>query len=115
MLALRLTNPNFYLLDEPTNHLDIDGQEALEGELMAQQASCLLRLARPQLRPQCRQPLLADREAQAGGGGEPGGVLCSSGIGAVRRDGAEREIAAFSRRGFGWQARCHAPAHREIH
>jgi ATPase subunit of ABC transporter with duplicated ATPase domains len=41
MLILRLTNPNFYLLDEPTNHLDIDGQEALEGELMAHQASCL--------------------------------------------------------------------------
>ncbi|WP_421870681.1 ABC-F family ATP-binding cassette domain-containing protein [Pararhizobium sp.] len=41
MLILRLTNPNFYLLDEPTNHLDIDGQEALEAELMAQQASCL--------------------------------------------------------------------------
>jgi ATPase subunit of ABC transporter with duplicated ATPase domains len=36
-----LTNPNFYLLDEPTNHLDIDGQEALEAELMAHQASCL--------------------------------------------------------------------------
>ncbi len=42
MLVLRLTEPNFYLLDEPTNHLDIEGQEALEGELMAQEASCLL-------------------------------------------------------------------------
>ncbi len=42
MLVLRLTDPNFYLLDEPTNHLDIDGQEALEGELMAQEASCPL-------------------------------------------------------------------------
>ncbi|RWP48903.1 ABC-F family ATP-binding cassette domain-containing protein [Mesorhizobium sp.] len=42
MLALRLANPNFYLLDEPTNHLDIDGQEALETELLAHQASCLL-------------------------------------------------------------------------
>jgi ATPase subunit of ABC transporter with duplicated ATPase domains len=42
MLALRLANPNFYLLDEPTNHLDIDGQEALESELMAREASCLL-------------------------------------------------------------------------
>ncbi len=42
MLVLRLTNPNLYLLDEPTNHLDIDGQEALEGELMEHQASCLL-------------------------------------------------------------------------
>ncbi|BCH26294.1 ABC-F family ATP-binding cassette domain-containing protein [Mesorhizobium sp. L-8-3] len=41
MLVLRLTNPNFYLLDEPTNHLDIDGQEALEGELTAREASCL--------------------------------------------------------------------------
>jgi ATPase subunit of ABC transporter with duplicated ATPase domains len=42
MLALRLANPNFYLLDEPTNHLDIDGQEALETELLAHEASCVL-------------------------------------------------------------------------
>lgn len=42
MLALRLANPNFYLLDEPTNHLDIDGQEALETELLTHQASCVL-------------------------------------------------------------------------
>ncbi len=42
MLVLRMSNPNFYLLDEPTNHLDIEGQEALEAELMANEASCLL-------------------------------------------------------------------------
>ena len=42
MLVLRLTQPNFYLLDEPTNHLDIEGQEALEEELLDPQASCLL-------------------------------------------------------------------------
>lgn len=42
MLVLRLTHPNFYLLDEPTNHLDIDGQEALEEELVDHGASCLL-------------------------------------------------------------------------
>lgn len=42
MLTLRLANPNFYLLDEPTNHLDIDGQEALEAELLEHQASCVL-------------------------------------------------------------------------
>lgn len=42
MLVLRLTRPNFYLLDEPTNHLDIEGQEALEAELLAQGATCLL-------------------------------------------------------------------------
>ena len=42
MLVLRLAQPNFYLLDEPTNHLDIEGQEALEDELMDHQASCLL-------------------------------------------------------------------------
>lgn len=42
MLVLRLTNPNFYLLDEPTNHLDIEGQEALETELMMHEASCLV-------------------------------------------------------------------------
>jgi ATPase subunit of ABC transporter with duplicated ATPase domains len=42
MLVLRLKNPNFYLLDEPTNHLDIECQEALEEELIAHRASCLL-------------------------------------------------------------------------
>lgn len=42
LLLLRLARPNFYLLDEPTNHLDIDGQEALEAELLAQGAACLL-------------------------------------------------------------------------
>jgi ATPase subunit of ABC transporter with duplicated ATPase domains len=42
MLLLRLSNPNFYLLDEPTNHLDIEGQEALESELLDQGATCLL-------------------------------------------------------------------------
>lgn len=42
MLVLRLTHPNFYLLDEPTNHLDIEGQEALEDELVIHGASCLL-------------------------------------------------------------------------
>jgi len=42
MLLLRLTEPSFYLLDEPTNHLDIEGQEALEDELMDHQATCLL-------------------------------------------------------------------------
>ena len=30
LLALRLTEPNFYLMDEPTNHVDIPGREALE-------------------------------------------------------------------------------------
>ncbi|MEX0284690.1 MAG: ABC-F family ATP-binding cassette domain-containing protein [Paracoccaceae bacterium] len=42
MLILRLHNPNFYLLDEPTNHLDIEGQEALEEELITHGATCLL-------------------------------------------------------------------------
>jgi ATPase subunit of ABC transporter with duplicated ATPase domains len=42
MLLLRLAQPNFYLLDEPTNHLDIEGQEALESELLNQEATCLL-------------------------------------------------------------------------
>ena len=42
MLLLRLAQPHFYLLDEPTNHLDIEGQEALEDELLEHQASCLL-------------------------------------------------------------------------
>jgi ATPase subunit of ABC transporter with duplicated ATPase domains len=42
MLVLRLARPSFYLLDEPTNHLDIEGQEALEAELVREEASCLL-------------------------------------------------------------------------
>jgi ATPase subunit of ABC transporter with duplicated ATPase domains len=42
LLLLRLTQPNFYLLDEPTNHLDIEGQEALEDELLDHQATCLM-------------------------------------------------------------------------
>ena len=42
MLVLRLSQPNFYVLDEPTNHLDIEGQEALEEELLTQGATCLL-------------------------------------------------------------------------
>lgn len=42
MLILRLSKPNFYLLDEPTNHLDIEGQEALEDELVLHGAACLL-------------------------------------------------------------------------
>ena len=42
MLLLRLQQPNFHLLDEPTNHLDIEGQEALESELLTQGATCLL-------------------------------------------------------------------------
>ncbi len=42
MLVLRLEQPNFYVLDEPTNHLDIEGREALEREMLAGEAACLL-------------------------------------------------------------------------
>lgn len=42
LLALRLTEPNFYLLDEPTNHVDIAGQERLEAEILDHEASCVL-------------------------------------------------------------------------
>jgi ATPase subunit of ABC transporter with duplicated ATPase domains len=42
MLCLRLASPSFHLLDEPTNHLDIEGQEALERELTAEGATCLV-------------------------------------------------------------------------
>ena len=42
LLALRLEAPGFFLLDEPTNHLDIAGQEALEAEILGQDASALL-------------------------------------------------------------------------
>jgi ATPase subunit of ABC transporter with duplicated ATPase domains len=42
LLALRLTEPNFYLMDEPTNHVDIVGQERLEQEILAHEATCVL-------------------------------------------------------------------------
>ena len=42
LLALRLTEPNFYLMDEPTNHVDIPGREQLEAEILASEATCLL-------------------------------------------------------------------------
>jgi len=42
LLALRLTTPSLYLLDEPTNHVDIPGQEALEAEILAQNATALI-------------------------------------------------------------------------
>jgi ATPase subunit of ABC transporter with duplicated ATPase domains len=42
LLALRLTEPNFYLMDEPTNHVDIAGREALEDEILAHEATCIL-------------------------------------------------------------------------
>ena len=42
LLALRLTEPNFYLMDEPTNHVDIPGREQLEAEILGSEATCLL-------------------------------------------------------------------------
>ena len=42
LLALRLAEPNFYLMDEPTNHVDIIGQERLEAEILAHEATCVL-------------------------------------------------------------------------
>jgi len=42
LLALRLSEPNFYLMDEPTNHVDIAGQEQLEAEILEHEATCLL-------------------------------------------------------------------------
>src|SRR5690606_6781389 len=42
LLALRLTEPNFYLMDEPTNHVDIPGQEALEAEILEHEATSIL-------------------------------------------------------------------------
>ncbi|MBM3534190.1 MAG: ABC-F family ATP-binding cassette domain-containing protein [Alphaproteobacteria bacterium] len=42
LLALRLAEPNFYLMDEPTTHVDIPGQEALEAEILAHEATCLI-------------------------------------------------------------------------
>ncbi|HWA17991.1 MAG TPA: ABC-F family ATP-binding cassette domain-containing protein [Devosia sp.] len=42
LLALRLSEPNFYLMDEPTNHVDIAGQERLEEEILLHEASCIL-------------------------------------------------------------------------
>jgi ATPase subunit of ABC transporter with duplicated ATPase domains len=42
LLALRLTEPNFYLMDEPTNHVDITGQERLESEILEHEATTVL-------------------------------------------------------------------------
>ena len=42
LLAVRLTEPNCYLMDEPTNHVDIAGQERLEAEILAHEATCML-------------------------------------------------------------------------
>jgi ATPase subunit of ABC transporter with duplicated ATPase domains len=42
LLAVRLAEPNFYLMDEPTNHVDIAGQERLEAEILAHEATCVL-------------------------------------------------------------------------
>jgi ATPase subunit of ABC transporter with duplicated ATPase domains len=42
LLALRLTEPNFYLMDEPTNHVDIAGQERLEAEILAHEATSVI-------------------------------------------------------------------------
>jgi ATPase subunit of ABC transporter with duplicated ATPase domains len=42
LLALRLSEPNFYLMDEPTNHVDIPGREQLESEILDAQATCIV-------------------------------------------------------------------------
>ncbi len=42
LLALRLTEPNFYLMDEPTNHVDIPGRETLETEILEHDATGVL-------------------------------------------------------------------------
>ena len=42
LARVAITAPDIYLLDEPTNHLDIEGQEALEAELLTTGATCLL-------------------------------------------------------------------------
>ena len=42
ILALRLTEPNFYLLDEPTNHIDIPGREQLEHEIIDKGATAVI-------------------------------------------------------------------------
>ena len=39
LLALRLAEPNLYLMDEPTTHVDIPGQEMLEAEILAHEAT----------------------------------------------------------------------------
>ncbi|MBF9233079.1 ATP-binding cassette domain-containing protein [Microvirga alba] len=42
LLALRLSEPNFYLMDEPTNHVDIPGREQLEAEILSSDATSIV-------------------------------------------------------------------------
>ena len=42
LLLATIDAPHLLILDEPTNHLDIEGQEALEAELIDNDVSCLL-------------------------------------------------------------------------
>jgi len=42
LLLLRLLEPSFYLMDEPTNNLDIAGQEQLETEILAHEATAIM-------------------------------------------------------------------------
>ncbi len=42
LLALRLSEPNFYLMDEPTHHVDIPGREQLETEILEAEATCIV-------------------------------------------------------------------------
>ena len=42
LLSFRLQEPSFYLMDEPTNNLDIAGQEQLETEILAHEATAVL-------------------------------------------------------------------------
>ena len=93
-LALRLTNPNFYLLDEPTNHLDIEGQEALESELIAHQASCLLvSHDRTFVRAVGNRFWVIERKRLLEVEG-PGGVFCGRGQSAVIEYGSRRPTVA---------------------
>ncbi len=76
MLVLRLDQPE--LLPARRTHQPSRHRRAGSAGGRADGASGKLpaRLARPQFRARGRQPVLADREAAAGGNGEPRGVLC---------------------------------------
>ena len=91
LLALRLTEPNFYLMDEPTNHVDIAGQERLEAEILAHEATCVIVSHDRAFVQAIAHAVPADRRRQDRGDRCAGCVLSDAGT-------ADSAIASDSRR-----------------